>query len=269
MFSIADLAITSVETVTAFDITTGAYLWQLDELQNVSLAQGEERTDITGKQGRKITTLKRNKTLTLSGANGLLSHGLLESQTGGTFASASPVNVNWSESLVVNSHAALTTYKAVGTAGAEIKSLQIKNADGTLGAFLTQDSTAASGKFAYAPGTKTLTFHTDVADGTQIFVTYNRKISADRLVDYSDKYSGKAHIFVDAMAENKCGNLYRVQIEIPKGDFNGQVTWDMGDNQTVHNFEIEALSGACGATAGNTLFNYTVFGANAADYVGA
>lgn len=266
-FSIADLAITSVETVTAFNVTTGAYMWTLDEMQNVSIAQGEEKTDITGKQGRKITSLKRNKTLTVSGANGLLSHGLMESQTGGTFENKN-VNVNWQETLVVNSNAATTSFKAVGTAGAEIKLLQVKNSDGTLGNVLTQDSTAsATGKFAYAPNTKALSFYSgDIANGTEILVVYDRLITADTLTDYSDKYSGKAHLYIDVMAEDKCGSVYRVQIEIPKGDFNGEVTWEMGDNQTVHNFEIEALSGGCGnASKGSALFIYTVFGANAAD----
>lgn len=264
-YSIADLAITSLETVTGFDIVTGAWLWTLDEMQNVSIAQGEEKTDITGKQGRKITSLKRNKTITVSGANGLLSHGLMETQTGGSFENK-PVNVNWDESLVVASHAATTSFKAVGTAGAEIKELHVKNSDGTIGASLEQAASAAAGKFAYDPSTKALSFHTDIPDGTEIYVVYDRKITADTLTDYSDKYSGKARIFIDALAEDKCGNVFRVQIEIPKGDFNGEVTWEMGDNQTVHNFEIEALSGGCGnASKGSALFIYTVFGANAAD----
>ena len=37
----------------------------------------------------------------------------------------------------------------------------------------------------------------------------------------------------------------------------------MGDNQTVHAFEAEALAGGCGGT--NALWTYTIFGANAAD----
>lgn len=264
-FTISDLAITSIETVMAFDVVTGAYLWTLDELQNVSIAQSEEKTDITGKQGRKITSLKRNKTITLSGANGMLSSGMMESQTGSTFTNKA-VNVNWNENLVVNSHAATTTYKAIGTTGSEIKKVVVKNSDGTINSTLVQDSTAASGKFAYNPSTKALTFHTDIADGTEILVVYDRKITADTMTNYSDKYSGKAHVYVDAMAEDKCGNVFHVQIEIPKGDFNGEISWEMGDNQTVHNFEIEALSGACGnASKSTALFTYTIFGANAAD----
>ena len=68
-----DITITSLDTITAFNVTSGNYLFTLDELQNVTLAQGQEQTEITGKQGRKLSTLKRNKTVTVSGTNGLLS----------------------------------------------------------------------------------------------------------------------------------------------------------------------------------------------------
>lgn len=264
-YTISDLAITSVETVTAYDITTGAYLWMLDELQNVSIAQGEEKTDITGKQGRKITSLKRNKTVTVSGTNGMLNSGLVESQTGSSFTNG-VTKVNWGETLTVSSGKATTTFTAIGTAGAEIKLVQTKNTDGTLGIELEQDSAAAEGKFAYDPATKELSFYSDISDGTEVFVQYDRQIQADVLANYSDKYSGKAHIYIDAMAEDKCGNVFRVQIEIPKGDFSGEATWEMGDNQAVHNFEIESLSGGCGnASKGSTLFIWTVFGANSTD----
>ena len=53
---INDLIITSLETISAFDITTGAYLFSIDELQNASIAQSQDSTDITGKGGRKLAT---------------------------------------------------------------------------------------------------------------------------------------------------------------------------------------------------------------------
>lgn len=168
----------------------------------------------------------------------------------------------WTDYLTVQSNAATTSYKAVGTSGAEIKSLFIKNADGTLGAELTQDSQAASGKFAYAPGTKALTF-SGITDGTEIVVFYERKIQADVLVNESDKYSGKAALYINAIGEDKCANIYRVQIFVPKADVSGEFSLDMGDSQTVHAFNADALSGACGV--GGQFFTYTIFGANAAD----
>lgn len=260
--NINDITITSLETITAFDIVTGGYKFTLDELQNATIAQSQESTEITGKAGRKLATLKRNKAVTISGTNGLVSGGLLEMQTGGTFENKA-TEVLWTDYLTVTGAAATTAYKAVGTAGAEIEALYVRNTDGTLGAALEQGAEAGAGVFTYAPATKALAFHTDVADGTEIVVYYKRKIQADVLENESDNYSGKCALFIDAMAEDKCSNVYRVQFYIPKADFSGEFSFEMGDNQTVHAFEAEALAGACGA--GGALWTYTIFGANAAD----
>lgn len=261
--NINDITITSLETINAFEVATGAYKFTLDELQNASIAQSQDSTEITGKGGRKLATLKRNKAITISGTNGLVSGGLLEVQTGGTFENKT-TEVLWTDYLTVASHAATTTYKAVGTEGAEIEALYIRNAaDGTLGTKLEQNATAGAGKFTYTPDTKALAFHTDVADGTEVVVYYKRKITADVLANDSDTYSGKCALYIDALAEDKCANVYRVQFYIPKADFSGEFTLDMGDNQTTHAFEAEALAGACGA--GGNLWTYTIFGANTTD----
>lgn len=260
--NINDITITSLETITAFDIVTGNYKFTLDELQTASLAQSQESTEITGKAGRKLATLKRNKAVTVSGTNGLVSGGLLEMQTGGKFENKA-TEVLWTDYLSVKSSAANTQWKAVGTTGAEIEALYVRNADGTLGAELEQAAAAAAGKFTYDPSTKALGFHTDVADGSEVVVYYKRKITADVLENESDNYSGKCALYIDALGEDKCANVYRIQFFIPKADFSGEFSFEMGDNQTVHAFEAEALAGACGA--GGQLWTYTIFGANTAD----
>lgn len=259
--NINDITITSIETITAFDIGTGNFRFVMDELQNATIAQSQETTDITGKGGRKLSTLKKNKAVTISGTNGLISGGLLELQTGGTFDKKT-TSVLWADNLVVNSNAATTTYKAVGTTGSEIENIYVKNSNGTLGAQLVQDTTASAGKFAYDPSTKALTF-SGIADNTEVVVYYKRKISADVLENKSDVYSGKASLFIDALAEDKCSNVYRVQFYIPKADFSGEFSIEMGDNQTVHAFEATALVGACGV--GGTMWTYTIFGVDEAD----
>lgn len=260
--NINDITITSLETITAFDITTGAYKFTLDELQNASIAQSQESVEITGKGGRKLSTLKRNKAITISGANGLVSGGLLELQTGGKFEHKE-TEVLWTDYLIVSSNAATTTWKAVGTAGAEIDSVYIRNADGTLGDKLEQGATTDANKFTYDPATKSLGFHTDVKDGTEIVVYYKRKITADVLENKSDKYSEKSILYIDALGEDKCSNVYRIQFYIPKADFSGEFTFEMGENQTVHSFEAESLSGACGSSG--MFYTYTVFGADTED----
>ena len=258
-----DIVITSLETINAFDITTGSYLFTLDELQSASIAQGQEKVDITGKQGRKLSSLKRNKTMTISGSNGMLSCGLVEMQTGSKFENKE-TEVMWTDFLTVDAQRSATTnYKAIGTQGAEIVELYVLETVGTIRTSLEQDATAAEGKFAYDPTTKKLTFGTDVAVGSQIAVYYKRKIAADVLSNKSDTYSGKCELYVDAIGEDKCANQYHVQFHIPKADFNGEFSLDFGDDQSVHSFEAEGLSGACGA--GSVYWDMIVFGQNAAD----
>lgn len=182
----------------------------------------------TGKGGRKLANLKRNKAVTISGSNGMVSGGLLEVQTGSKFENKT-TEVLWTDYLTVGAdNKATTNYKAVGTTGAEIKELYLKNADSTIGKSLTQDTTASEDKFAYNPGTKEITFDASVVAGTEIVVYYNRKILADVLTNYSDVYSSKATLYIDAMAEDKCANVYRVQFYVPKADFSGEFTIEMG-----------------------------------------
>lgn len=259
--NIQDIAITSLETITAFDPVTGAFKFALDELQDASISQSQETTEITGKGGRKISTLKRNKTVTISATNGLVSAGLMEAQTGGKFSSKA-TEIMWTDYLTVSGNAATTAWKAIGTAGSEIESITVRNADGTVGAELTQASATSAGKFAYAPSTKALTF-TGITDGTEIVVRYKRKIQADVMGNKSDVYSDKATLYIDALGEDKCANVYRIQICVPKADISGEFSLDISDSQTVHAFEAEALAGACGA--GGNLWTYTIFGANQAD----
>ena len=263
--NINDLAITSLETITAFDCVTGAYKFTLDELQNANIANSEEKQDVTGKQGRKLTSLKRNKAVKITGTNGLVSGGLLEVQTGGTFENKA-TEVLWTDYITVSDNKATTNYTAVGTAGSEIDEIFVRNTDGTTTKLtLTQDASASEGKFAYAPADKVLTFADGaIEDGTEIVVYYKRKITADVLSNDSDKYSGKCVLYVDAMAEDRCSKVYRVQFFIPKADFSGEFGIELGGNQTVHAFDAESLAGACGA--GSSLWPYTVFGADAADY---
>lgn len=257
-----DIAITSLETITAFDAATGNYKFTLDELQNATIANTEEKADVTGKGGRKLSSMKRNKGVTISGTNGLVSGGLLEVQTGGTFENKA-TEVLWTDYLTVADSAAATSYKAIGTAGAEIEGICLRNEDGTEGAALTQAAEVAEGKFTYDPTTKALAFHESIANGTEVIVYYKRRIVADVLTNESDIYSGKVSLYVDALGEDKCANVFRVQFFIPKADFSGQFSIELGGDQAVHAFEAESLAGACGANSG--LWTYTVFGANTED----
>lgn len=254
---IGQYTITSLETITKYDLQTGDFCFLMDELQNASIANSEDKQDITGKGGRKISSLKRNKACTVSGASGLIVNGLMEDQTGGVFTDGQ-TNVRYMDYIKVSGNKATTSYAAVGTTGDEIGVVYIHNSDGTLGKKYTQDATAGAGKFAYNPSSKEISFNAgDIDDGAEIFVSYNRAVNGSTLKNMSDVYSKKGEYFVDCLGEDKCGKVFHIQVHIPKGDMSGNFELTFGDNQSVHNFEIEALAGACG-TSGE-FWSYTVF----------
>lgn len=262
---VQDIAITSLDTITTFALAAdgGAYMFTLDELQDATLSQTEDKVDITGKQGRKLTSLKRNKAVTVSGTNGLVSSNLLAAQVGSEFEQKD-TEVMWCDVLTVNGGKVTLNYAATGTTGNEIAEVYVKASDNTVAKVLEQDSAAAEGKFAYNPQTKEITFDAnDVSDGAEVLVHYNRKINASVLTNLSDHYSAKCQMYIDATGEDICGNLYHVQFYIPKADFSGQFDLALGGDQTTHAFEAEALAGSCGT--GGAMWTYTVFGANAAD----
>ena len=258
---IGDIAITSLETISCFEIGTGLPLCTLDEMQTATIANTEDKQDITGKQGRKLTSLKRNKAVKVTGSNGMVSGGLMELQTGNKFANKA-TEVQWADYLTVTGNAAATNYTAVGTTGAEISHILVKDKSGVPVKQLTQAEAVSATAFTYDPDTKALAF-SDVEDGTEIVAYYKRKIMADVLENLSDNYSGKCQMYIDAFGEDKCANVYHIQFYIPKADFSGNFDFAMGDNQTVHSFEAEALAGGCGGSS--AFWTYTIFADDAED----
>ena len=260
---IPDLAITSLETVTGFS-KAGDFLFQLDELQSAAINNTQEKVDITGKQGRKLNSLKRNKAVTVTGTNGLLSLSLMAADAGADVT----MNTNgqlymWWETVAVNGNAATLTYKAVGTEGAEIAAAYVKHENGTLGANLVQAEAAAQGQFAYNAANKQITFD-GLEDGTEVVVYYKRHIPSATIVsNNSNNYSKKCTLYIDALAEDKCNNLYRVQFIIYTADFSGNFNIEMGDNPTVHSFEAEALASGC--TSDGKFWDMIIIGETAAD----
>ena len=264
MVNVNDLAIVELETITAFDIISGYFKWVLDELQDATIANTEDKADITGKQGRKLTSIKRNKAVTIRGTNGLISAGMLETQVGNAFENK-VTPVMWPDYLTVTGNKAVTSYVAVGTAGNEIGELRVRNTSGTLGATtLTQGADTNTGVFTYDPETKTITFaEGELPDGTEIVVYYHRHIQASVLENLSDNYSEKVALYIDGLAEDKCGVRYHIQFYVPKADFNGNFDITLGGDQAVHAFEAESLAGACGGSG--ALWTYTVFDENSSD----
>lgn len=248
------LIITSLDQATFFN-NAGELEFVMDELQDTTISNAQEKVDITGRNGAKIAQLKRNKSVTITGNNGFLVGGGLAAQTGaeveqGTF------NIRVSEVLTVKSNAVTMEGEPVGDPGAEIIALYKRNQNGSMGTKFEQDATASVGKFEYSD--KTITFSSgELKDGDQVVVWYDKQTEAAKIVNDSKRYSKTLRGFIDITATDNCDNEYHGQIVIPRADFSGEFDIAMGSDATVHQFSIEALSDTCSGS-GN-LWEFYIF----------
>lgn len=241
---VSKLSITTIEQITAFN-NAKELEFIMDEIQEGSISNTQDKADITGKGGRKIGSLKRNKSVTVSATNGLLVGGALAAQTG-TAVEQGEFTVRLSETVTVSSNKAVLTGEPAGTTGNEIGYAYIKNKSGSLGKRFEQSDSASEGKFAYSTADKTITFNAgEVSDGTEIAVFYDAKVTSAKISNDSEKYSKVLELFIDFLAVDPCDNEYLCQAHIQRADFSGEFELTMGTDPAVHSIEAESLAGGC------------------------
>jgi hypothetical protein len=249
-FNIPDMTPVSMETITILNPNSRELICQLEDVQDFTLSQDETTSDITGRNGRKLNTLKRNKSVTVSGNSGLVSAGLIGLQTGSSFEKVESTTIFMVDTVTVSGNKANTSYVASGSTGAEIERVALKNSNGSLDntTVFEQSDTVAAGKFTYNPETKELAFNEgEIADDTEIAVLYNAVVkNAYVHTNTSDVYSTKGEVYIDYIMEDTCARQYHVQVHLPLADFSGSFSLDVSSNQTVQAFEMSALAGSCG-----------------------
>lgn len=242
------LFITSVDQITAYN-NANELEFILDEVQDTTISNSQENTDITGKGGAVIGTLKRNKAVTISGNNGFIVGGGLAAQTGSDVEQGS-FTVRTMEILTVASNAVTLTNDPSGAEGAELVAVYKREANGSLGQKFEQNATAEStGQFAYA--TKNLTFFEgDLEDGDQVAVFYDMEVTdAAKVTNDADTYSKTLKLYIDVTAQDNCDNLYHGQFIVPRADFTGTFDITMGSDSAVLAFEARSLKNTCGSAA--------------------
>lgn len=261
--NVNDLIITSLETATAFSRTTGALLWILDEMSQATISNTEDKEKLTGRNGRTLGSLKKNKAATVKGTSGVVSTGMMATQVG-YGAQSGDFNVNVPDEITVSTETTtgenpVTTSTATLTyapVGGKVKSIAVLQENGQLGQVYSGTD--------YTVSDKTVTFASTVsiANGTKVVAYYDRQISGDKVTNFSDKYSEIVDLYIDAFAEDKCTNTeYHIQFHFPKADFSGTFDIDLNGSQVTHAFEAEALAGnACRVGSGRELWTYIVYG---------
>ena len=254
---VSKLIITEIAQITAFN-NAGELEFIMDEVQDGSIQNSQEKSDITGRNGRKIASLKKNKAVTVSATNGVLVGGALAAQTG-TEVEQGTFKVRITDVLTVTSNKATTTKTAVGTVGAEIGTIYVKNANGSLGTKIEQDASASSGKFAYNPSDNSIT--TDgLTDGTEIVAFYDVEVESAKISNDSEKYSKVLKLYIDVALQDTCDVEYFGQIVIERADVSGEFELSLGGDNFAHAFEAESLAGGC--TGSTKLWDLIIYGVN-------
>lgn len=254
---VSKLIITEVAQITAFN-NAGELEFIMDEIQNGSINNTQEKTDVTGRNGRKIASLKKNKAVTVSATNGLLVGGALAAQTGteienGTF------NVRVTDVMTVKDNTCKTSKTAIGVTGDEIGTIYVKNANGSLGAKIEQNAEVAEGKFKYDPATQEITV-SGIADGTELVAFYDVEVEAAKISNDSEKYSKILKLYIDVVLQDSCDVEYAGQVIIQRADVSGEFELSLGGDSFAHAFEAESLAGGCSGST--NLWDLIVYGVN-------
>ena len=259
--NIDKFTITSYDQIIGFDRASGSLDMIMDELSDFSLAQEEEKVDITGKGGRTISSLKKNKKVTGSGTNGMLSGAALATQLGADIEDGS-FKIRYTDTIVVNSDKGATHETAVGTTGNEIGTIYVRDANNAYisgGRKLTQTSGSPStGEFSYEPSSKQITFFAgDITDGTEVIAFYDAEVTGKKISNDADKYSKTLAVYIDVTCQDACDNLFHGQFIIDRADFSGTFTLQGGSDPSTQGFEFTSLPNLC--TGKTDLWDFIVF----------
>lgn len=270
------ISITEIHSMTFID-SDNEVAFFVDELQNMSFAQSEEKVPVTGRGGRTLKNIKKNKSVTITGTNGVVSLSLLAAQTGGKVISGVDgagiaQNIRLMDTVEIKvADKGVTAHKAIGPVGNEIGKVYLVSPTGLTKSF-TQAATPATGKFAYDPATKEITFFAgEMAVGNKIIASYEWKAPVKVITNPSAEFSKTFKVIIDCAGNDDCDNQYHTQFIVPRGELSGNFTFEMGENPTVQQFEITALSPpsiSCGGTSSSSsqdLWDMVVFDFEAAD----
>lgn len=250
----------TVDTL-VFDPADGSHLATIEDAQSMTLTNGSESVDATGRDGALLASWDTSKTARLSGSNGLISEGILAVQTGADVETVTDfVGAMISDVLeTTDGLKATTVYTASSSVvGNELQWLYVNNADGSLGRKYSQSSIADATHFSYDPATKVITLPTSaITAGSKITVFYTPVISsAKRIRNEAGKFPKVCKVISNALFQDvSTGKDYHGQIIFSKAKASGNFDFTYGDSAAVQAFEFTAMTG-CGV---NALWDIIIF----------
>ena len=245
-------AIASIDSITGFDIATKECIFILDEIKDATLEGAAETIWSTGKEGRRLSAMKRNKTCSISANNGFIVGGLLAQTIGDdnpeeAFETAT-IRMPAFERIEVGFGGTVeTAFTATGIVGNEIPFIYKANRDGSQGRKFPQAATASATAFAYDPSSREISLPTGVfQEGDVVIVFYEYLTKGRKFSNKSDTYAGDVYLVVDILVKDICdGTVQHSKLVMPKVTIDDNFSFAFGNEMAVQGFSAEANSTIC------------------------
>lgn len=207
-FNPNEVVFEKIRYIETFDPTTKQLISRLTNVKEPTLNFTSEGTQVTDAQGAEIVTFYNAAQGTLSYTNAIHSFDLLAEQFSSDKNVASEdkkIVAPVSEILEIADSKVTLKYVPVGTAGAEIKYVQLINDENEFGETLEVSATIAEGKFTINAEDRTLTFPSGTTG--RVIVDYEAEMSeAISLTKTTDSMPPVRTLHVHCYFRNKCDN---------------------------------------------------------------
>ena|GEM_PF-6292278 len=238
-------ALKDVFKISAFS-TVGNYLrWVLMDNNTVTLTNSGNTVWATGTDDAKLAGFDTDAACVLAGESGLISLGLVSSQTGSDIEQiATTTDIVVREVIKVdNAGKFFTEYTGKGTVGNEIKYIYVKENKFEIGERYSQDATAGTTAFAYDPSTKEITVPTGITP-TEVVIYYTPEITdVLRITNSIDNGSETVDLVVDGLVREICSQKdYKAQIRL-RAKVDPNFALATGKEAGKHPFAFESILG--------------------------
>lgn len=201
--------------------------------------------------GTTIASFDRGKSAEFSGSNAIFDVNLLAAQSGTEKNVASATNLilvpMWETVTYTGEPTVILSKVPVGAAGAEIPFIWAFRGDSTMGTKFSIGATASDTEFTLSAATRTLTFPTDLDEGTELFVSYEyNSQSAIEVINTAIDFPDAGKFIVQVIGNDICSPTikYVAYLVFPNAKLSAAVdiafTTDGG-----HPFSMTMMQGYC------------------------
>lgn len=229
-----------------YDIKSGELLWSLNQIQSPSLSMESETVEATDALGTPIMSFDRSKSCTFSAENAIFDTTLLGQQVGEAAVEGSDIVIPVFETLTVASSKVTLS----NTPSDTVSYVYVVNGDGSLG-------TEYKAGTDFTVSGVSITFNTEVADDTQIFVSYEYKGKATQVINSANNFPKAGKFVMEVLGRDVCDATTEIyaMLVLPNAKLSASTEISF-ETEMTQGFELTAQQNYCSTT--NELFTLII-----------